>query len=423
MNKIIDEPDFISRHRNSPKDFTRNRRLTFRTMIVFLMNLIRSSIQNELDIFFKTVNGKDVPESIVTDSAFFQARKKLKHEAFIELRQRTNEYFYNTYPCMRWHQFRLVATDGSTAKVPKNPNCRDYFGELVPNRGEPCPLGRVSQCFDVLNHNTIHATISPKIVGERELAAEHLQCLGPGDLMLLDRGYPAFWLFSYILEKQVHFCARVNRNFAPDILSNFLLSDEKETIVSFEPSAATLSKCRKRNLPCSSLTLRVIRVDSKDIEDPVILVTSLLDTRKYPYEIFADLYQQRWPVEEDYKLLKCRIEIENFSGKSVESVKQDFYARIFTCNLTSMLAFPLHNVIDKKCTHRKYSYKINWTQAIAKMRNCGVLLFFRKNVHSIITKLQKLFLENLSEIRPGRHFPRKRRVSNKFWAFPYKPIS
>jgi hypothetical protein len=32
-------------------------------------------------------------------------------------------------------------------------------------------------------------------------------------------------------------------------------------------------------------------------------------------------------VEEDYKAIKCRMELENFTGKSVLSVYQDFHAK------------------------------------------------------------------------------------------------
>ena len=44
-----------------------------------------------------------------------------------------------------------------------------------------------------------------------------------------------------------------------------------------------------------------------------MLATSLLDGAAYPTTIFKELYHQRWPVEENYKVMKSRIEIENFS--------------------------------------------------------------------------------------------------------------
>jgi hypothetical protein len=50
---------------------------------------------------------------------------------------------------------------------------------------------------------------------------------------------------------------------------------------------------------------------------------------KYLYEDFEQLYHYRWNEEEAYKMLKCRVEIENFSWKTAIAVRQDFYARIF----------------------------------------------------------------------------------------------
>jgi hypothetical protein len=60
-----------------------------------------------------------------------------------------------------------------------------------------------------------------------------------------------------------------------------------------------------------------------------VLCTSLTDCEKYKYKEFEELYHYRWNEEEAYKLLKNRIEIENFSGKTACSVKQDFLQKYF----------------------------------------------------------------------------------------------
>ncbi|MGA1865610.1 MAG: hypothetical protein ACMUHX_11180, partial [bacterium] len=68
-----------------------------------------------------------------------------------------------------WHGFRLLATDGSTIKVPRTEEASAYFGTWNPPKGERCPVARVSQLFDVLNHITIDVLIAPKSRGERNL--------------------------------------------------------------------------------------------------------------------------------------------------------------------------------------------------------------------------------------------------------------
>ncbi len=58
-----------------------------------------------------------------------------------------------------------------------------------------------------------------------------------------------------------------------------------------------------------------------------ILCTSLTDNTRYLKEDLKELYYFRWNIEEGYKLFKCRLEVENFSGKTVIAVKQDFMSK------------------------------------------------------------------------------------------------
>jgi len=422
IKNTITSDDFINKHKTSPSDFTKKRKLPFHVLLLLLINLLRSSLQNELDIFFKQIKNDDMQKKEVTASALCQARRKLKHGAFIELSHGIVDHFYSNFRFKTWNGFRLLAADGSTIKVPRNQECSEHFGALVPRQGESCPMARVSQCFDVLNHITIDSIIESRSVGERELARRHFEHIKSGDLVLLDRGYPAFWLFSLILNAKADFCARIPVN-RWTIVKRFVASGLSEQVIDVESSTESKKKCAELGLSTTPLKLRLIRIDIKGSEEPAILITSLIDSSLYSIEIFYKLYHQRWPVEENYKILKSRIEIENFTGKNVEAVLQDFYARTFICNLTSILAFDVHEVISEKYKESKHSYKINWTQAFAKMRNFGILLFFRENILQVIKSLQEIFSENVSAVRDGRKFPRKHKVSKKIFAMPYKPIS
>ena len=90
---------------------------------------------------------------------------------------------------------RLVAADGSMSELPDTEEVGAHFGVWHPAAGGTCPKARVSQMFDVMNKVTLDAIIVPKENGERVAHFEHLKA---GDLVLLDRGYPAFWLFALI---------------------------------------------------------------------------------------------------------------------------------------------------------------------------------------------------------------------------------
>lgn len=424
LNKIISSNEFVNRHKLQRNAFTRNRTLPFKTVILFLINLLKSSIQNELDKYFKAINNSVMPERVVTGSALTQARKKFSHRAFIELNKEQIKYFYDNVNYKGWNGFRLLAIDGSTLILPKNEQTIKEFGQFAHSRKTtPVVLSRTSSSYDVLNKVILDSRLSALSVGELDLAVEHIKASGKesiNDIYLLDRGYNAFWLFELILSEGSNFCARINiRNWKA--AQELLAAGSRETVTEIYPSSKAVAKCKKLGLSIHPVKVRLINIALAN-GDKEVLITSLIDIEKYPYELFTDLYHSRWNIEESYKILKSRIEMENFTGKSPEAVRQDFHARIFTVNLTAILSFPVHKKIKDKMKSKKYEYQINWTQSIAKMKDSVVLLFINKNIERIIKILQEHFLKNIIPVRKGRTFPRIFK-SKRHYYMAYKPIS
>ena len=150
------------------------------------------------------------------------------------------------------------------------------------------------------------------------------------------------------------------------------------------------------------------------------------DTEKYPHSFFYDLYHSRWPVEEDYKAIKCRIELENFSGKSALSVYQDFHAKVLMKNIVSIFALSVNDMLAAdKTTDQKYDYQVNLTHALATVKDLMPLLFQRskRKIKLIIEALLELLQRTVEPIRPGRQYPRKHRVSSRKYYICYKRIA
>ena len=418
VKQLIESNEFKKRHRTSQMAFSRNRTLTFPIVTLFLLNLVKRSTQDELDEFFKAIQNKKIATRVVTKSAFTQARRKLDYKAFIELDQTQTAYFYEHGKPHRWHDLRLLAIDGSMSDLPLNEVVSIHFGVWHPNAGGTCAKARVSQMFDVLNKVTVDALITPKSEGERALAAKHLVHAKSGDLLLMDRGYPAFWLFAAILKQDAHFCARLTVS-KWAIAQKFVASGQKEQYVYLRPWPAAKKQCEERGLPTDAIRARLIRVElpSGEVE---VLITSLLDGTRFPVSLFQCLYHQRWPVEEDYEVLKSRIEVENWSGKSVQAVYQEFHAAVFTKNVTAILAQPAQQEVTQQSRSRKHEYQINMTNLISKMKDTVVYLLRDADIRPLLQALWQQMVKTIEPIRHGRTFPRKKGVKRKRFPMSYK---
>jgi hypothetical protein len=373
-----------------------------------------------LDHFFKAIHHTESLERVVTKSAFSQARQHLDPLAFVELNNHLVRTFYNTFPVRAWMGFTLLACDGSTIQVPNTPQNTKHFGVWRTAAGTERPLARISQLFDVLNKITVAAVVAPKSEGERELASDLFLHLRPMDLVLLDRGYPAFWLFKLILTAGGQFCARISDKTWSQV-NAFQQSGKWDEVLAFHPSWPSTETCRELGLDTKPMKLRLVKVALESGETE-ILITSLLDPEAYPMAWFGDLYHHRWPVEEDYKCLKHRLELENFTGKSVLSVYQDFHAKVLTKNLAAVLAHPSQDQVDRDTSARKHRYQINFTQLLSKMKDTVVLLFHRKKIIPLIQKIIAIAARSIEPIRPGRKYPRDKKMTLTRFRTSFKPI-
>ncbi|WP_252097681.1 hypothetical protein [Pseudoalteromonas sp. NBT06-2] len=78
----IHSTEFLENHRKKSTDFTRNRTLTFPSLISlisFMLNALNGSIQAELVRFFNIIDDSYLSTKSVSTAAFCKARVKLSH--------------------------------------------------------------------------------------------------------------------------------------------------------------------------------------------------------------------------------------------------------------------------------------------------------------------------------------------------------
>jgi len=391
---------------------------------VLIINF-KSSIQRELDRFFKTISRSDFNIREVTKGAFTQARAKLNPWAFVRLNEVAANTFYDGAEYYVWHDMRVLATDGTRLVLPNHPSVIEEFGQqqFGPKADSPRSLAMASMLYDVLNQITLDAQLAPYASSERDLLMQHLDKIKPGDLLLLDRGYPCFWLLFLLEAKGIEFCVRVKDNWWLKV-KDFTESDERERIVTFIlPKKDHKKLADFPEMQDVTITCRLIKIDLPDGEKE-ILCTSLIDSEKYTYEEFDQLYHYRWNEEEAYKLLKSRIELENFSGKTARAVRQDFHAKVFLMTLCAAYAHPIEDrVVEeyKADQNRKFDQKINRTNALSMTQDILIAVFLRKQFKKALNAFDKIVVETREIIRPGRSNPRKKRPK-QLYSMNYKRL-
>ncbi len=393
--------EFAARARLTPAAFTRQRDLPLPHLVGLLLNLRKGSLQDEVNGFWEVLTGQPLASG-VSAAAVCKARQKLDPWALWGLNERLVAAFAQAFPLRRWHGLRVLATDGSTLRLPQTPAVIAHFG--APPAGSAVPLGRFSQLFDVLNGLVVDAELDPYAVGERVLASEHLEATAPQDLILYDRGYPAFWLFARHYQLERDFCARLPLGFCTDV-EDFVASGARSAVITLSPTTEARRQCRVYEIPTAPIPVRLVRVTLANGETEV-LATSLLEEQDWPSTWFKGLYHLRWGAEEAYKCDKLRLELENFSGLRTRVVLQDSFAKLFTLNLTAICAWVAQAIATERYRQRRREYRVNFAHALSKMKNTVVRLLVGAGTTELLTSLILAMAMTVEAVRPDRSFPR-----------------
>jgi hypothetical protein len=417
---ILDElqsPAFREAAKKDPKIPHRDRKLPLLKLICMILTF-KSAIQRELDAFFKQVSGSEFNIRQVTKSAFSQARAKLNPGAFQRLNQIATDTFYAQANAHTWQGFRLLAVDGSRLALPNHVSVVEHFGQhqFGPNADSPKSLALASVLYDVLNLLPLDGQLDRYDSDERSLLLNHLDRLQKGDLLLLDRGYGCFWLLFLLYARRIEFCVRLKADWWLSV-NEFTQSDEQERLVWFDLPKKDRDKLagyplyQDRRIQC-----RLIKVVLPTGETE-ILCTSLLDSNRYPQAVFGPLYHCRWQEEEAYKLFKCRVEIENFSGKTALAVQQDFFAKLFLMTLCAAYAHPIEARVREEYQadeQRDFAQKINRTHALSMTQQMLLSIFIKRQFKRAIAAFDHLVFHTRELIRPGRKVPRKHKPKRQY---------
>lgn len=385
----MQSPELLDKGRLAPRFFTRKRLLDFPTMLVFLLTGLRGAVQSELDQFFANLRDRASVVRTVTQQAFSKARYQISALVFDDINRHLLETVEKHLGVPRWRGRRVVAADGSAVRLTvEESGVRKIvagvaFGMFLPGIELFLSLRLHEPCCN-----------------ERQMLFEALDLLTPNDILVLDRGFPCRWLPAALIAKGIDFCIRCDGAATFVAVREFLRSGDGERVVSLP--RPYLRDAADYECPPTPTTVRLVRVVTPNGTVHVIM-TSLMDQGTFPAAAFAELYHQRWRIEEAFKRLKHRLALESTSGLSWHAARQDFGAKAITDNLNALAAY----VATDRHLDPDRSYKINRTLAFPAIKRLlgRWLLFAKASVKRISAALEQIAM-NLQPFRPGRVRPR-----------------
>lgn len=403
LHNLICSTDYLIRSRTKPTAFLRVRKMTFPEYIYVIVQNMKSSLQPGLNAFFEAYHDGKISYS---KQAFSKGRSRILPEAILELVTYAVRYFYEKGKPCTWNGYHLFGIDGTKLNLPCTPELSKLY-DVQYSSGVPQTQALVSCVYDLVHGIIVDTRFESCRANEKVATKDMISNFPLKDIVkpifIMDRGYPSAKLIDAIINAGYTFIMRCSSEFGKRI-----------------PKTGTdcvVDHSFKMLQHATHLRMITIPLPGKETE---YLVTNLFDSN-ITADDFRELYRMRWGIETKYNDIKNKLEVENFTGYTPDSVKQDFYATLLLSNLASIFRYDTHEEIEATHTKptNKRKYRMNIAATIAELKGKVMGILSTASALSRRKLFKKLFnnLRNaMVAVRPGRSFPRHRQ--HKSMKFP-----
>jgi hypothetical protein len=220
---------------------------------------------------------------------------------------------------------RFIGIDGLRLIAPPS---RDTWRLLNEAKYHPwfashCPQALTVVAVDLLRRLPLDFVLLPKGRGERAGAQQLAEQFHPGDVAVMDRGFPARWLLGEFLERGIDIVVRMTAATAgswPEVTA-FLSSGTLSATVDVR-----IDRTRTVRMRLIRRNFRRGRPRRGQKAETMVILTTLTAEDGFDREAITKLYAARWGIETVFREMKCEFEIERFHAKSVTGIQQEIAA-------------------------------------------------------------------------------------------------
>jgi hypothetical protein len=401
--------------KNPNTDFTRNRKLSFETVMMLIIHMGGNSVYKEL------LEASGLDPNTATTSAFVQQRDKILISAFETLLQSFTMAHAHTKLFMG---YRLIAFDGSDLLIPTDPNDTDTYCNTGSGR-KGYNILHLNAMYDLLNRTYCDILVQPcKQNNENKALVNILErsAIAENVIAIADRGYESYNNFAHLEGKGWKFLIRVKdieskcgilsglgltHSGEFDIQVNRILTNKQTKEIMAQPEIykhisrnSTFDFVDLKKCHFFPISFRVVRIMLENGTYESIITN--LDASQFPPAVIKKLYELRWGIETSFRKLKYTIGLTAFHARKREYIIQEIYARTIMYNFAEIITS--HVVISR--TQSRHSYQVNFTVAVLVCRH-----FLRLRNNASPPDVEAIIRKNILPVRPNRSF--KRPLRNK----------
>ncbi len=304
----------------------RKRKLTLESMVWLLVGMAlyndksMKDLVNQLDIVDRT--GK----AFVAPSALTQRRKTLGEPAMKAVFERMTSAWVKGANLPEWNGLTLLGVDGVVWRAADSPQNNEAFSK---GKGTQYPQVRMVCQMELSSHLITASAFDDYAVNEMVLAEQLIATTPDHSITLFDKGFYSLGLLHewHQTGTERHWLIPLKKNIQYEVVRSLGRNDKLVRLQS-NPRA------RKRwpSLP-DVLTARLVtrKINGKNYE----VLTSMVDTMRYPAADIGSLYGHRWEIEMGYReqkqfMLGNRLTLRS---RLPELVRQELWGILLTYNL------------------------------------------------------------------------------------------
>ena len=264
---------------------------------------------------------RHLAEMSFTPSAYCQAIARLPETFFRLLQILVTDRLRDDRPQDRWLGHRLFLIDGTGVSMPDTPDLQAAFGQPGGQKfGCGFPVAHLLVLFEARSGYLLKTLVAPLRTHDLTHAAAMHPEMQAGDVLVGDRAFGSFAHLALCQRRglQAVFRAHQRRRHttAPDRLVRYAKPSRRPSWMTTEEYDA---------LPGEVLVREVrvrVRTPGRRLRS-LVLVTTLLDRRRYPARAIARVYEQRWRVETNLAHLKTTMGMDVLKSRTAEGVRKE----------------------------------------------------------------------------------------------------